>query len=1491
MDVLKVFGGVAAGILLATVSPFDLAVAQQVQVGSTFNSAGPAPRFGPAGAVQSADATPNGTESGAIQTVLTDPSLGAGTIFVGAVNGGVWVTNNGGASWKALTDRQSSLSIASLGLDVTDTTGKTLIAGLGVTSNGDYDQFNTPYQGRGGAQNGLLYSTDGGASWRVLGGSALGNQSVIGVAARGNTILAATFEEQALTTTQTPAGAPYGLYRSTNGGASFSLVSGGAGLPSGAVTSLVADPANPSRFYAAVTSVATPGQAGVYVSNDLGASWTPVFTQASSGGTISSTQQSVLTLAAGPGGAVAIGVSNVATGVVNGVFLSKDGGASWNQLAAPNVVLGGQTPVNFHLAIDPSNANIVYLSGDAYQSCGATPATSFCSITAFRVVFNPSNGTSSSASLTYEGNAAVNFADANTVHADSRAIAFDASGRLILASDGGLYLRSNPQGAGTWQGLNGNLAVFEPYAVVFDANSKRLAIATQDNGVSLQSAPGSTRFDAINGGDGVTVAINDRTLPGLSAIYSGSQNLGGLSRLIINAQGQAVSPDVGNPGGVVVTCNGGNDCGTSVSANFSSPLVLNRIDPTMIAIGGGGGVYVTSDPLTAASVAATSVDLTLSAAGGVSPSTLAYGARDNVHALLAGGTDSSVWLSTAAGTPALARLTNYAGVIPTGVSFDLRTQQRFFVADSQDLWYARNGTAAPASVTFAQLTSSLPAGFIRPTATEFISTNGVNAVLVGGLNAPLTCDATPNGCAISATQSPITVADSDAAGNLGGWRAFGRGLPNALIDALAYNAAADTLAVGAVGRGAWVLFDVTSNFASASVLQFGLANNDSIPDPAILTGARPLIKYGTGTLTITGGASYTGGTTINAGAMVIGNGATSGSILGNVAFCSDAADPACDASTSKVLAFNRADAITFAGSIDGPGQLAQIGHGTLTLSGVSSYTGATQVDAGALIVNGSIASSALTTVNAGALLGGSGTVGNTFVNGGVLAPGNPQAALTVQGNLAFTAAATYLVQLSGALAGQAAVTGSAALNGAGVAVAAVGPSIVNRYTILTATGGLHGTFGGVVSAPAGFTAGLGYDAGHAYLGLGFAPDTTGFSTNQKAVVGALAHAFDAGAAIPAVLGGAGASGLAQASGEPATGAQQNSFQAMTQFLSLLLDPFAEGRGGAAAPDTPLAYAGETTQPRGAREREAYAAMTAKAPLAGAAADPRWNVWAAGFGGSQTTDGNGVTGASATTSRIFGAAVGADYRLSPQTTLGFALTGGGTAFSVGSLGSGRSDLFQAGAFVRHTEGPTYLSAALAYGWQDVTTDRTVTLAGLDRLRATFDANTLSGRVEGGYRFATRWAGITPYAAAQVTSVLLPAYAEQAQAGAGTFALAYGARTATDTRSELGVRADRAVAITGDVIPNGLLTDSLLTLRGRVAWAHDYNPDRTVAATFQALPGASFVVNGAAQAPDAVLTTAAVDLALRNGWSASVSFDGEFSRVTRAYAGKGVVRYAW
>ena len=213
--------------------------------------------------------------------------------------------------------------------------------------------------------------------------------------------------------------------------------------------------------------------------------------------------------------------------------------------------------------------------------------------------------------------------------------------------------------------------------------------------------------------------------------------------------------------------------------------------------------------------------------------------------------------------------------------------------------------------------------------------------------------------------------------------------------------------------------------------------------------------------------------------------------------------------------------------------------------------------------------------------------------------------------------------------------------------------------------------------------------------------------------------------------------------------------------------------------------------------------------------------------------------------------------------------------------GSSDLFQAGVYGRKDIGPAYLSAALAYGWHDVTTNRTVALAGVEMLQGRFRADTFSGRFEGGYRFATPVIGITPYAAAEVISFRLPAYAEQSLNGGGLFALNYAAQTTTDTRTEIGLRGDKSFAVEGGV----------LTLRSRLAWAHDFDPDRAVTAIFQALPGASFVVNGARPDANSALVSAGAERKWLNGFSLAATFEGEFSGNVTSYAGKGVAKYSW
>jgi autotransporter-associated beta strand protein len=166
-------------------------------------------------------------------------------------------------------------------------------------------------------------------------------------------------------------------------------------------------------------------------------------------------------------------------------------------------------------------------------------------------------------------------------------------------------------------------------------------------------------------------------------------------------------------------------------------------------------------------------------------------------------------------------------------------------------------------------------------------------------------------------------------------------------------------------------FDVTG----ANVLTYG----------GVISGGGNVVKLDTGTLTLTGSNTYTGGTTITAGRLQIGNGGATGSIIGDVV-------------DNGTLAFDRSDSVNFVGNISGTGSLVQLGAGTLTLTGINTYTGGTTISAGALqigngtsitgnvtnngklIFEASSAGSAVITNNAAAVPGGS--PGTTdFANG------------------------------------------------------------------------------------------------------------------------------------------------------------------------------------------------------------------------------------------------------------------------------------------------------------------------------------------------------------------------------------------------------------------------------------------------------------------------------------------------------------------------------
>jgi autotransporter-associated beta strand protein len=736
---------------------------------------------------------------------------------------------------------------------------------------------------------------------------------------------------------------------------------------------------------------------------------------------------------------------------------------------------------------------------------------------------------------------------------------------------------------------------------------------------------------------------------------------------------------------------------------------------------------------------------------------------------------------------------------------------------------------------------------------------------------------------------------------------------------------------------AYILATIPSVFTSINITGAGIVNNSSnaptfiVGDQANLsfrnasTAGDATIITNPGGITIFADSATGGNARFIAGA--IGNsvgvfdisslstgGMTAGSIEGAGTF---------QLGSNQLTVGSNNLSTTVSGVIAGAGggSLVKTGTGILVLSGTNTYTGTTTVNSGALVVNGSIASSSLTTVNSGAALIGSGTVGLTVVNaGGFLVPGpvGTPGTMTVAGNLALQSGAFYIVQVNPGAAATTNVSGTAALAGTVGAIFFPGSYMTHSYTILSAAGGLTGTFDALRTAglPAGLAASLSYTGNTAVLNLtarlvggltpprgprvpsapGLPPPPEDpadppalppFTVNQLNVGRAIDNFFNNGGALPpafvslyGLTGSNLTNALDQLSGEAATGAQKVGFQLTDQFLNVMLDPFVDGRSGVGGADHPaLGFAPEReTMP--SEIALAYASVLKAPPAPAPVYEPRWTVWGGAYGGSNRTTGDlAIIGSHDLSARTVGGAAGLDYHLTPDTVVGFALAGGGTNWSLSQgLGGGKSDAFQAGVYGATRSGPAYLAAAFAFANHWMSTDR---FAVGDRLTANFNAQSYGGRLESGYRFGTPYGAITPYAAIQGQSFHTPSYTETDGIANG-FALAFGSRDATDTRSELGARFDRVLAV---------YSNAVLALRGRIAWGHDWVSDATLTPAFQALPGASFIVNGATLAKNSALTSAGTELRLANGVTLLAKFDGEFAAHSTTYAGTGTMRYTW
>lgn len=613
---------------------------------------------------------------------------------------------------------------------------------------------------------------------------------------------------------------------------------------------------------------------------------------------------------------------------------------------------------------------------------------------------------------------------------------------------------------------------------------------------------------------------------------------------------------------------------------------------------------------------------------------------------------------------------------------------------------------------------------------------------------------------------------------------------------------------------------------------------------------------------------------------------------------------------------------TFSNNIFGPGGLTKTGAGTLTLSGNNSYTGATTITGGSLAVSGSIVSQV--TVAQNGSFGGSGQVGSTTVNG-TLGLGTPQT-LTINGNLAFGPTGMYLASIRGPVSDLVVVNGSAALAGTLAPQTLGGTYTFNTpYTILSATGGVNGTFGtfdrsrvgaGLVTTVAytgssvqltltpGKLATLAENPPSAVAATSTTTSSGGTTTVTSAVttstptntaaktdVAKVAVAIDTAVSKGANAGPLFAlynsadevldSELNQLTGEVHTSVNRMGTRISSQFLGAMSDVQGEGRDPSnPANIEPLGYAA-ARKPAGQEAIAKATGTTPNVPTYG----PKYSLWGGPITSYSTTSGDADLGTSRLTARSTLIVGGLDLRLNPATLVGFAVAGGSASSSLADgLGSASAGVAQVGTYASVRTGALLLTGAAAFSWMDVTTHRAIPVLGLADVTGRYNPTIWSGRLEAAYEVAKlSRVAFSPFAAFEAQSMRSPGFVEQDAfaGGAAVGGLTVRGQTAATTRSILGLDM------------RGTLDIGQITMQGfvRAGWAHYYDQAATSSAFLTGIPGSDFSVTGSKSKPDAATLALGINTRITPALTLTTSFDSEFARNSQTYTGAARLRVSF
>src|SRR5262245_17481333 len=684
---------------------------------------------------------------------------------------------------------------------------------------------------------------------------------------------------------------------------------------------------------------------------------------------------------------------------------------------------------------------------------------------------------------------------------------------------------------------------------------------------------------------------------------------------------------------------------------------------------------------------------------------------------------------------------------------------------------------------------------------------------------------------------------------------------------------------------------------SGGVLSLETDNGSNLAFSGAISGSGGIVKDGEGTLTLSGNNSYTGGTLVNEGTLAVGSNTALGTgtlSLADGTTLQAAANWLTLANAVQLLGDATVDTqsntLTLSGSISGTGGLDKIGPGTLILTGVSTYTGDTNVNEGVLRVDGSLVSAV--SINAGGTLMGTGTIGGLEVSsGGIVAPGGPSwiGTLRVAGDVSFDEGSIYRVKANAA--GQSdkiIATGAASIDGGTVQVLAQSGNYARqtRYTILTASGGVDGEFDNVTSNLAFLTPFLSYDPNNVFLTL-VRNDITFASVaqtpNQRAVAAALDQSAPLKPLVQPVpnLTVPGAQHASDAPAGQVTGGVQTTMIDDSRYMRqavlgrLRQAPYAGADGAIAALGSGgpiLAYA-DPGAGSGLADRDGQRAINQLFGTPAQSSDLTF--WAQGVGawGRVNSDGN----AADLNRNLGGVFTGFDGRFGEWRA---GLAGGYTNASASVSARASSANIDSAYFAGYggaSFGALNFRSGAAAAWHTIGTSRSIVFPGFSE-QASARYSAISGQVFGEVGYGMSFGNIAVEAFAGLAWVFLNT--ESFNETGGVAAL-----NASSTQNDVSYSTLGARWASNYLMPNGMM----FMPRASLAWQHAFGTVTPGAAlTFQNT-GVPFGIVGAPIARDAALVEAGGDLQIGPQMKVGVAYFGQIASNARDHSVKA--NFSW